>query len=1095
MAKKNNKYAPKTRSEVRKAATVNLPEGVDPREATLRGIFDDAREYANWWYDERAVQDKYKSQLPPEQLQAMKDRLASATFDTSKYGDKIRKSPHAFRAGATDAEINRELMRPTLGGIAAPEDNIFWVKRPTDGNVSHEGIGHIAGDQNYNILKAVPYIGTGDNLAGEEYNRYVTQPNERNAQLWDFRYENRNLKDDSGNYFIDPERQLTPDDIETMRSKGARFPGQWKNNTNEDIVKLHNAVADIGGVDNPFDVNMAAYGGRLYGIGGLLGGLASSAKGLVSGSQNGILGGIASGVSNAISGGMSTGVGGAMQTIGGIASNIPGIGGIIGAGVNVLGGLVNRAFGSRINKQFVADTEENINNQLGAKIDDSSFDSVLEQQATNRGMDGLVKSQVGKDGWFSNKAKRITKDLNRKIANANNALRMNFANAVNNVTENQNLDALANYSAYGGGIHIKKANRGKFTEYCGGKVTSECISRGKRSSSPAVRKRATFAANARKWHDDGGPLEEYDWDSLYWDSKPALPKILDSEYISDRWEAENHRREGWVSPDNSYTPHPSAEGGRKTVGPGIKLGVHEGFKEDRRYSEKELNDKVVQLSRNIESDLNKSLGTDTVSPQIMRGLVDLAYQVKGNNLTRSYPNLLKEVKKGDIKGIRREAKVTWKDEKGNRREDTRRNKYREDNYWYYADGGFLGTHGAGFSNGVTIIGNGGTHEQNPFEGVQMGVDPQGIPNLVEEGEVVYNDYVFSNRTKLPKRVKKSLKLRGETFADGAKQVQKSSEERPNDPISRRTVEIGMARLAQAQESIRQRKARGNKFADGGKKYRDIEVPMAGINTDYSGQLPTKLNRPAGVAPIEEQVPDSELEPTWMRYAPVVGSAMGVMGDLFGITNTPDYGPAESLNDAIHTPKPIGARTLGNYLIYRLLDTNYMTNKLDANTAAQRRALLNTSGGNRATAAANLIAANYNYGNQMGDLFRQAQEYNQQQRERVEGFNRQTNQYNADAQMKADLANAQAKQQTNELRLKQRMTQAQMRDTANVRSSSARSANLTNLFDNLGAIGQENFSRNMITSNPALYYSLDNKGSVKYKKNNKKKRGGRITYGW
>lgn len=49
-------------------------------------------------------------------------------------------------------------------------------------------------------------------------------------------------------------------------------------------------------------------------------------------------------------------------------------------------------------------------------------------------------------------------------------------------------------------IHIKKENRGKFTDYCGGKVTSECISRGKNSSSPAIRKRATFAANARKWH-------------------------------------------------------------------------------------------------------------------------------------------------------------------------------------------------------------------------------------------------------------------------------------------------------------------------------------------------------------------------------------------------------------------------------------------------------------------------------------------------------------------------------------------------------------------------------------------------------------------
>lgn len=49
----------------------------------------------------------------------------------------------------------------------------------------------------------------------------------------------------------------------------------------------------------------------------------------------------------------------------------------------------------------------------------------------------------------------------------------------------------------GNKIHIKKANRGKFTEYCGGKVTQECISRGKNSSDPKIRKRATFADNAR----------------------------------------------------------------------------------------------------------------------------------------------------------------------------------------------------------------------------------------------------------------------------------------------------------------------------------------------------------------------------------------------------------------------------------------------------------------------------------------------------------------------------------------------------------------------------------------------------------------------
>lgn len=51
----------------------------------------------------------------------------------------------------------------------------------------------------------------------------------------------------------------------------------------------------------------------------------------------------------------------------------------------------------------------------------------------------------------------------------------------------------------GSGIHIKKKNRGKFTDYCGGKVTQECIDKAKKSKNPKLRKRATFAANSRRW--------------------------------------------------------------------------------------------------------------------------------------------------------------------------------------------------------------------------------------------------------------------------------------------------------------------------------------------------------------------------------------------------------------------------------------------------------------------------------------------------------------------------------------------------------------------------------------------------------------------
>lgn len=70
------------------------------------------------------------------------------------------------------------------------------------------------------------------------------------------------------------------------------------------------------------------------------------------------------------------------------------------------------------------------------------------------------------------------------------------------------IEELALMLKKGSKIHIKKENRGKFTDYCGGKVTSECISRGKNSPDPKIRKRATFAANARKWkHADGGTID------------------------------------------------------------------------------------------------------------------------------------------------------------------------------------------------------------------------------------------------------------------------------------------------------------------------------------------------------------------------------------------------------------------------------------------------------------------------------------------------------------------------------------------------------------------------------------------------------------
>ena len=53
-------------------------------------------------------------------------------------------------------------------------------------------------------------------------------------------------------------------------------------------------------------------------------------------------------------------------------------------------------------------------------------------------------------------------------------------------------------------IQIKESKKGSFTKYCKSKgykgVTSKCIAEGKKSKSPAIRKKATFAKNARSWN-------------------------------------------------------------------------------------------------------------------------------------------------------------------------------------------------------------------------------------------------------------------------------------------------------------------------------------------------------------------------------------------------------------------------------------------------------------------------------------------------------------------------------------------------------------------------------------------------------------------
>ena len=381
-------------------------------------------------------------------------------------------------------------------------------------------------------------------------------------------------------------------------------------------------------------------------------------------------------------------------------------------------------------------------------------------------------------------------------------------------------------------------------------------------------------------------------------------------------------------------------------------------------------------------------------------------------------------------------------------------------------GGIMHQHGGDFSNGLIFIDNGGTHEQNPFEGVQMGVDAQGIPNMVEEGEVVWNDYVFSNRLKPTKEFKDKYKVKGETFADVAKEMQKESEERPNDPISKRGLEDSMMKLQIEQEDIRMKdNRRGNKnlFKRGGPKLPSLKGLQQSVD---KWMLDRSKRGIEGVTPRHLQIPEPGFNLSDLRYAPAVGSAIGAATSLL---SKPDYTPSDTVLEAANQMgnyTPISYNPIGNYLSYNPFDRNYYTNKLNAQAGATRRAIMNTSNPSRNAA---LLAADYNAQGKLGDLARQAEEYNLAQRQAVEQFNRGTNQANAEMGLRAAMANQETALKARSSRLSGIVQAMQMRDAIDNRRSASISSNLTNLFNNLGNIGKEEYMMDIIRKNPSILY--------------------------
>lgn len=539
-----------------------------------------------------------------------------------------------------------------------------------------------------------------------------------------------------------------------------------------------------------------------------------------------------------------------------------------------------------------------------------------------------------------------------------------------------------------------------------------------------------------------------------------------------------------------------------------------------------------------------------------------------------------------------------------------------------AEGGVLQTQGSDWNTGLNYIGAGGSHEQNPNGGIQQGIAPDGLPNLVEEGEVIWNgDYVFSKRLKVPKAVRNKYKLRGTkpmSFADAALEFNKEMDERPNDPISKRGRDGMLAKLADAQEEKRAKiqakeqaqqaammdmmgmpqdqmamqepvvpeeqpvdeMAQGMPMVEGyaakggpiGHKYpygtklqfvpedsdwlysvptfqwsdevnpdnrrraiTDYILNMAkdspddynkliqriggnalnykdnpqglidfaysnksgrertpktdpvyyGIWGSYNRNAPDResLKIPASKMPGLATPPingnlqinspgsrwnklrkqfttypqDTQSNYPWqgyLRYAPAIGSAIGVFSDLMGWTNKPDYSAAEAIANASRNVRDVSFRPIGDYAKYMPVDRMMALNQLNAAASASRRAISNTSGGNRGTALAGILASDNNYMNNIGNTLFSAENANYDRYMKALAHNTDVNKFNSEGFLKAAMAN----QGAGEVRAKYAALAADARQKALALASANRSANLTNLFDNLGNIGIDALNR-------------------------------------
>lgn len=322
-----------------------------------------------------------------------------------------------------------------------------------------------------------------------------------------------------------------------------------------------------------------------------------------------------------------------------------------------------------------------------------------------------------------------------------------------------------------------------------------------------------------------------------------------------------------------------------------------------------------------------------------------------------------------------------------------------------------------FDDGITEFNTGGTHEENPYSGIPQGIAADGYPNLVEEGEVKFKDYIFSDRTKprlneimpIYKKAKKK-----DSFAALAKKISAEAEERPNDVISKTTRDYQLGKLAELQELGRQRRGlKGTQklLKNGGHLY-----------ADWHNNL--------------------------LEATPAITAGVGALTTLFDKTNS-----ASPLEKFTPTTTPLTYTEVGEKQKYTPIDQQYIYNQAAAQGRAATRGI-QQSIANPYASQAYLLSENKNQRNNLGDLGVKLDMANAERRNAVTAFNNQLDLANAANRLKVDSINAEMTANRDKMNFQKAYYTSALKAQDKAARDAALSESLTTMGTELGKLGTQ-----------------------------------------